>query len=287
MNAVELLDIVSTGETTKVQFKEELPHRDSVAQEIVAMSNSLGGVILLGVKDVTGELVGLSAGQIEEYDRIVSQVADNIRPIVYITTEVIKVDVCNSIKNILVVHIQDELYEVFLRFDDKPMINGSEAIIQSVQKYCYNGEFNIAYGEPEKFERIYHQQNVPFLSVEEPRYWLVDKSVQNKTKEDFPEQEGQNKKDNDDDKKEEPVSIDNKENSRTFKSINVSGKIPVEQWTNLFSSFVIPLKNNNLEIEVSFKAKTNSLNPLDESSQVYKIVKESAKQLGLDLEEGQ
>ena len=53
MNAIELLEIISTGETSKVQFKQELPHRDSVAQEIVAMSNSLGGVILLGVKDVT------------------------------------------------------------------------------------------------------------------------------------------------------------------------------------------------------------------------------------------
>ena len=51
MNAIELLDIISTGETSKVQFKEELPHRDSVAQEIVAKSNSLGGDILLGVKD--------------------------------------------------------------------------------------------------------------------------------------------------------------------------------------------------------------------------------------------
>ena len=91
MNTVELLDIVSTGETSKVQFKEELPHKDSVAQEIVAMSNSLGGVILIGIKDVTGELAGLSVEQIEEYDRTISQIADNIKPIVYITTEVIKV----------------------------------------------------------------------------------------------------------------------------------------------------------------------------------------------------
>lgn len=107
MNTVELLDIVSTGETSKVQFKEELPHKDSVTQEIVAMSNSLGGVILIGIKDVTGELVGLSAEQIEEYDRTISQIADNIKPIVYITTEVIKVDVNGTIKNILVVHIQE------------------------------------------------------------------------------------------------------------------------------------------------------------------------------------
>ena len=107
MNTVELLDIVSTGETSKVQFKEELPHKDSVAQEIVAMSNSLGGVILIGIKDVTGELAGLSVEQIEEYDRTISQIADNIKPIVYITTEVIKVDVEGASKNILVVHIQE------------------------------------------------------------------------------------------------------------------------------------------------------------------------------------
>ena len=72
---------------------------------------------------------------------------------------------------------------------------------------------------------------------------------------------------------------------RKFKSIKVSGKVPVERWTDLFSSFVVPLKNNGLEIEISFKAKTTSLNPLDESAQIYKVVKESAMQLGLNLEE--
>lgn len=107
MNTVELLDIVSSGETSKVQFKEELPNRDSVAHEIVAMSNSLGGVILLGIKDVTGEVVGLSPEQVEEYDRVVSQIADNIKPIVYITTEVVKVDKGGTIRNVLVVSVQE------------------------------------------------------------------------------------------------------------------------------------------------------------------------------------
>lgn len=107
MNAVELLDVISTGETSKVQFKEELPNKDSVAQEIVAKSNSLGGMILIGVKDVTGELAGLSAEQIEEYDRVVSQIADNIKPVVYITTEVVKVETDHDVKNILVVHVQE------------------------------------------------------------------------------------------------------------------------------------------------------------------------------------
>lgn len=107
MNTVELLDIVSTRETSKVQFKQELPNRECVAQELVAMSNSLGGVILLGIKDVTGEVVGLSSEQIEEYDKVVSQIADNIKPIVYIRTEVIRVDKDKSIRNVLVVNIQE------------------------------------------------------------------------------------------------------------------------------------------------------------------------------------
>lgn len=106
MNALELLDIISTGETSKVQFKGELPHRDSVAKEIVAMSNSLGGVILIGVKDVTGEIAGLSSAQIEEYDRVLSEVADNLKPPVYIATEIIKIEQKGESRNVLIVHIQ-------------------------------------------------------------------------------------------------------------------------------------------------------------------------------------
>ena len=107
MNAIELLDIISTGETSKVRFKEKLPHADSMAREIVAMSNSLGGVILLGIKDNTGNISGLSLKEIEESDRVVSQIADNLKPPVYIATEVIKVEVDNDRNNVLVIHINE------------------------------------------------------------------------------------------------------------------------------------------------------------------------------------
>ena len=92
MNAIELLDIISTGETSKAQFKETLPKQESVSREIVAMSNSLGGLILLGVKDKTGEVTGLTTDQIEHADRKVAEFADNIKPPVYLFTEVVKVD---------------------------------------------------------------------------------------------------------------------------------------------------------------------------------------------------
>lgn len=105
MEVLELLDIISTGETSRVQFKEAMPHRESIAQEIVAMANSLGGVILLGVEDATNAPKGLPPETIEKYDRIISQVSDNIKPVVYIQTEVVNVGAVDTPKNILVVHV--------------------------------------------------------------------------------------------------------------------------------------------------------------------------------------
>ena len=107
MNAIELLDIVSTGETSKVQFKESLPNPESMSREIVAMSNSLGGMILLGVKDKSGEISGLSPEQIEYCDRKLSEFADNLKPPVYLATEVVKIEGNNGTKNILVIHVDE------------------------------------------------------------------------------------------------------------------------------------------------------------------------------------
>jgi len=107
MEAIELLNIISTGETSKVQFKEKMPHRDSISQEIVAMSNALGGVILLGVQDVSGEAKGLTQKEIESYDRIIAEIADNTKPVVYVTTEVITITKKPSNADILVVHVSE------------------------------------------------------------------------------------------------------------------------------------------------------------------------------------
>mgnify|MGYP000075573865 CR=1 FL=1 len=60
MNSKELQLIIKCGETSTVQFKERFPNQDSIAAEMVAMSNARGGMILFGIKDKTGEIIGLS-----------------------------------------------------------------------------------------------------------------------------------------------------------------------------------------------------------------------------------
>lgn len=178
------------------------------------------------------------------------------------------------------------LYEAFLQYDDKPMITGQDAIISTIQKYCYNGEFNVAFGEEGHYSRIYHREDIFGLNVSDRQYWLVDKSVLPKREElAQPATPSTNDEAPATDTHAGQLGETPAASVRKFKSIKVSGKVPVEQWTQLFSSFIVPLNQNNLEIEVSFKAKSTSAKPLDESAQIYKVVKESAQQLGLKLEE--
>lgn len=109
MTIIELVDIISSGETSKVQFKRELDSNDAMAAELIAFSNAKGGKIFIGVEDKTGELIGLNANQIRRYNQLLANIAnDMIKPQVFIFTEVINVsEDVESVKKILVVEISE------------------------------------------------------------------------------------------------------------------------------------------------------------------------------------
>ena len=93
MESEELLSIIKGGESSKVQFKERLPHVDSFAHELIAFSNSRGGTIIFGVNDKTGELNGLSFGEIQQINQqIVNIASQKVYPPVYLTTETVTVN---------------------------------------------------------------------------------------------------------------------------------------------------------------------------------------------------
>ena len=187
-----------------------------------------------------------------------------------------------------------DVYEAFLRFDDKPMITGIDAVANSLQKYCMNGEFCVATGDGTKFTRFYFQENIRFFDVTDITYWLVDKSMKPAPKQEevttIPPtseniQTGTSVVS-------QPTSasetITEPENEvRSFKSIIVSGSVPLERYTELFNYFITPfaMNGNKIEIEVNFKIKSSTGSPIDESKPQYKSAKEAAKQLGLRFEE--
>jgi ATP-dependent DNA helicase RecG len=104
MIASELIDLIEGGESSKVQFKERLPHIDSLAQEIVAFSNTGGGMIVIGVNDKTGALNGLSFQEIQAVNQqVVNTASNNIFPPVFLETETVKVDQ----NNLVVVNVKE------------------------------------------------------------------------------------------------------------------------------------------------------------------------------------
>ena len=62
-------DLCLCGETTKVQFKQAFTSQREIAKEMIAFANSKGGVIMFGVEDKTGKLVGLSYEQTDNIYR--------------------------------------------------------------------------------------------------------------------------------------------------------------------------------------------------------------------------
>lgn len=109
MTAFELVDLIGRGETSTVQFKERMINNDSLAGEIVAMSNSLGGDILFGVHDKDGVIVGLDYHELKVIGNTVATIASaSVIPPVYVTTEVVPVVMEDGKeKKVLVVHVPE------------------------------------------------------------------------------------------------------------------------------------------------------------------------------------
>lgn len=90
MTTENLREIIKCGETTTVQFKQEFPSQKKIANEMVAMANAQGGMIIFGVEDKTGELIGLSYEQLQRTSNELGNTANEcVRPTIYITTEVL------------------------------------------------------------------------------------------------------------------------------------------------------------------------------------------------------
>ncbi|MDY0090776.1 MAG: putative DNA binding domain-containing protein [Flavobacteriaceae bacterium] len=108
MNAIELLDIISIGETSKVQFKKEIDNDDSIAAELIAFSNSKGGKILFGIEDKKGTVLGLDYQQLQSYNNRIATIAnDKVKPQIFLFTEVVSIPSETDEKKILVVEVSE------------------------------------------------------------------------------------------------------------------------------------------------------------------------------------
>lgn len=93
MDAENLLQIIANGETTKTQFKADVTNVISIAQEMVALANTKGGMILIGVDDKTGNVLNLTFQDIQRINNLLSTAAqDHVKSPIFISTETVSVE---------------------------------------------------------------------------------------------------------------------------------------------------------------------------------------------------
>lgn len=79
MNRTELLDLITNRENSRVEFKRDDIHPDSLAKEMSALLNLEGGVILLGVEK-DQRVTGLTRGREEAEEWVMNIAQGNLQP---------------------------------------------------------------------------------------------------------------------------------------------------------------------------------------------------------------
>lgn len=86
-------ELISLGETSRVQFKSNVSNELSIAQEMVAFANHKGGIILIGINDKTWNVDGLSDDDIRRLSNLLVNASnEHVKPPIFIQVETIAVD---------------------------------------------------------------------------------------------------------------------------------------------------------------------------------------------------
>ncbi len=101
METIELIERISNGEDSYTQFKQDINNIESLAYELAAFSNAMGGVLIVGVDD-NNNIIGLSSDDIRRLNQMIGNVIrDKIKPLIYPIVEIKNIDD----KKILVVEV--------------------------------------------------------------------------------------------------------------------------------------------------------------------------------------
>lgn len=75
-----LEELLSRNEGKTLEFKENSQSLQKIIQTVIAFANTAGGILLIGVKNETKEIVGLS-NILQEEEKIANAIADSVSPL--------------------------------------------------------------------------------------------------------------------------------------------------------------------------------------------------------------
>lgn len=145
MDLNDIITIIAHGENSSVVFNSSSVGKESIAKDICAFSNSLGGVILLGVED-SGELTGIDKSFTYE-EWIMNIARDAVIPSVIPNFKIVEIN--NKLIGIVEVpKVKDKLYQTtdnrfFVRVGSTNRVAMQLEIIRLFQQCVQNKSFYI------------------------------------------------------------------------------------------------------------------------------------------------
>ncbi|WP_044413189.1 ATP-binding protein [Thiomicrospira microaerophila] len=120
LNAESLLNRIRLGEDSKLELKRlvmrsetkvEAPHAESLADELAAMANAQGGLLVLGVDDKSKEVLGIPYSALDAVEKWLAEIChDKVTPPLDIVTEHLTLlDVSGQMQPVIVVTVPKSL----------------------------------------------------------------------------------------------------------------------------------------------------------------------------------
>jgi hypothetical protein len=174
--------------------------------------------------------------------------------------------------------------EAFLRYTDKPMIASRDAVVDGLRQACRDKLIGIGRGiTADKLQRKWCGEDT-MIDPNEEGIWIIPPFEEESHLK--PQAEGIAKPGVTQATGDQQVAATTATLGRQIKAIRISGDVPIENWPDLFRSFVSPSARMDLQqfkIRVEFVLIAKPEKPLDADHPTVKALVESARQLGLNL----
>jgi ATP-dependent DNA helicase RecG len=96
-----IADFFRENESKTLEFKENTKGLQGILRTVVAFANTSGGVIVIGVKDKSKEILGLKNPLLEE-EKLANSISDSISPLLVPEIELITINDIRKPTNLLV-----------------------------------------------------------------------------------------------------------------------------------------------------------------------------------------
>ena len=185
----ELEQLVLAGENQYLEFKRVVPEPSKLAKEMIALANSGGGRILIGVDD-DGTIVGLKDSKEEVFAVATAATAHCVPEVSYQIDElpisrkrdvlIVSISPSNTKPHFLVNGTTDGIRQAYLRVDDKS-VKASREAVRVLRASTGESEVRFEFGDKELMLMRYLDQYGRITVVEFARLASIPKKTASHT----------------------------------------------------------------------------------------------------------